>query len=296
MKKGIFSVSYSGLWGQAKLNAVEFIYKAKDLGYEGVLLMAKRPHLSVIDSDEAMLTSIETALQETGIELIGLAAYTDYLLPAPAEIPIAEIQRLYVQRCAAICSRLGGRIVRVFTGYDRGDVSRGSQENTVTAELQAAADDAGSHGILLSVQNHHDIGVHTDELNMLLDTVGAENIRAGFDAWSPYLRGEDLYASARLMAPRMFMTICADYLTFPRYRYLPELVNYKRIEPRAVKATLMGSGEISYGDFFRGLADGGFDGWAVYEMCSPVIGGGTIENLDRLAEGFITWIDANSPA
>ncbi len=290
MKKGLFSVSYSGLWGQAALGVVDFIYRAKELGYEGVLLMAKRPHLSIIDSDENELGAVEAALKQTGIELIGLAAYTDYLLPAPAEIPVGEIQRLYVERCAALCARLGGKVVRIFTGYDRDGVSRAQQENTVVTQLQAAAEDAAAHGILLSVQNHHDIGVHTDEFSMLLDAVGGENVRAGFDAWSPHLRGEDLYSTALRMAPRMFMTICADYLTYPRYRYEPTLVNYERIEPNAVKATEMGSGEINYGEFFRGLTEGGFDGWAIYEMCSPVLGGGTVKNLDRLARGFVDWM------
>src|SRR6185503_9791870 len=32
--------------------------------------------------------------------------------------------------------------------------------------------------------------------------------------------------------------------------------------------------------FFKGLRDGGFNGTAVYEMCSPLRGGGSLENLD----------------
>ena len=56
MKKGIFSVSYAGLWGQERLDTVEFIHKAKELGYDGVLIMAKRPHLSLADTDEGSST------------------------------------------------------------------------------------------------------------------------------------------------------------------------------------------------------------------------------------------------
>ncbi len=47
----LHSVSYAGLWGQASLPLEAFIDKAADLGYDGVLLMAKRPHLSVLDYD-----------------------------------------------------------------------------------------------------------------------------------------------------------------------------------------------------------------------------------------------------
>src|SRR5262245_36202056 len=42
----LHSVSYSGSWGQHFLALEDFIAKAADLGYDGVMLMAKRPHLS----------------------------------------------------------------------------------------------------------------------------------------------------------------------------------------------------------------------------------------------------------
>src|SRR3954465_14307291 len=45
----LHSVSYSGSWGQQFLPLDDFIGKAADLGYDGVMLMAKRPHLSVLD-------------------------------------------------------------------------------------------------------------------------------------------------------------------------------------------------------------------------------------------------------
>ena len=45
----LHSVSYSGSWGQAFLTLDEFVDKAADLGFDGVMLMAKRPHLSLLD-------------------------------------------------------------------------------------------------------------------------------------------------------------------------------------------------------------------------------------------------------
>ena len=45
----LHSVSYSGSWGQAFLTLEEFVDKAAELGFDGVMLMAKRPHLSLLD-------------------------------------------------------------------------------------------------------------------------------------------------------------------------------------------------------------------------------------------------------
>ena len=45
----LHSVSYAGLWGQAFLPVDEFVAKAAQLGFGGVMLMAKRPHVSILD-------------------------------------------------------------------------------------------------------------------------------------------------------------------------------------------------------------------------------------------------------
>ncbi len=283
-------MSYAGLWGQAELDVIRFIEKAGELGYDGVLLMAKRPHLSPLEVTDDRIGEIDNALQKSGVKLIGLGAYTDFLLPAPAEIPSVEMQELYVGECARITAALGGEVVRVFTGYDRETMSSAAQERTVAEALARCADRAAGHDILLSVQNHHDLGVDTRAFGMLLDLIDRENIRAGYDAWSPYLRGENMREGAKAMAPKMHMTICADYLTFPRYRYQPELVNYRRLYPDAVKATTFGEGDVDYAGFFEGLREGSFDGWVVYEMCSPLTGGGSEKNLDGKSRSFLEYI------
>jgi len=54
VKTCLHSVSYSGAWrGQASLTVDEFLVKAKELGFDGIMLGAKRPHVSLIDYDDA---------------------------------------------------------------------------------------------------------------------------------------------------------------------------------------------------------------------------------------------------
>ena len=86
------------------------------------------------------------------------------------------------------------------------------------------------------------------------------------------------------------MTTNADYVLLPRSRYRPDLVNYEPAGPAMVRAVPFGEGFIDYPAFFRGLADGGFDGVASYEMCSPVRGGGGVENLGACAAGYVRWM------
>jgi sugar phosphate isomerase/epimerase len=126
----------------------------------------------------------------------------------------------------------------------------------------------------------------------LLTDIDRPNCKLGFDAWSPALRGESLYDAARLAAPHTVITTNADYIRVPRYRHHPELVNYERQPVDWVRAVPFGTGFIDYPAFFKGLRDGGFDGTAVFEMCSPLRGGGSRQNLDACATTYLKWMQA----
>jgi sugar phosphate isomerase/epimerase len=68
------------------------------------------------------------------------------------------------------------------------------------------------------------------------------------------------------------------------------LVNYTR-ETDAVRAVPMGEGFIDYPSFFGALKDSGYTGAVAYEMCSPLRGGGSEENLDRGARQFLRYME-----
>ena len=53
VKTCLHSVSYAGFWrGQDRLTVEEFLEKAKSLGFDGIMLVAKRPHVSPLDYDQ----------------------------------------------------------------------------------------------------------------------------------------------------------------------------------------------------------------------------------------------------
>ncbi len=290
MKLSLFSVSYAGLWGQHTLGTVDTIAKAASLDYDAVMLMGKRPHLAPLDATAERLAEIQAALRQHDIECAVLAGYTDLAGAAAAEVPYLEMQIGYVESLARIAADLGASVVRVFTAYEVEGQSPYVTWGRVVAGLREICDRASAHGVTIAVQNHHDLGVHTDVLLEMLHDVDRSNCRVGFDAWSPALRGEDLYEAARRMAPHTAITTNADYVRLPRYRYRPELVNYQRATPDLIRAVPFGEGFIDYPAFFRGLAEGGFDGVTTYEMCSPIRGGGSEENLDAYAARYVQWM------
>ncbi len=285
----LFSVSYAGFWGQCRLDLKAFLASAGRLGYPAVELMGKRPHLAAFETGDREIQELREAAAAAGVEIATIAAYTNFTLGRDTEFPSVEMQVGYVRRLAELASRLDAKVVRVFTGYlAEADGFQRDWDLCVRAVRECAAA-AGDQGVILGVQNHHDVGVGVDAYVELLDDVGHPNCRAMFDPWAPALHGDDLRRSARRLAPRMVQTTLADYVRLPRYRYMPGLVNYERLED-SVRAVPLGEGFLDLAGFFEGLKEGGFAGYVAYEMCSPVRGGGSEENLDRVARASLDTI------
>jgi len=293
MKKALFTVSYAGLWGQEYLDPVACIYKAASLGFDGIFFMGKRPHLFPFDVDTHLLDRIHTSLDETGLVALGIAGYNDFLVSGPAEVPLLDMQLAYVEACCRLAQELGAPLVRLFTGYLSASKQSGKTWPEMVAILRTCGEVASRYNVTIVVQNHHDFAVDTNEMHQLLTEVDHPAVKAGYDAWSPFLRGEDLAQGARYMGSMTALTIAANYSLFPRYSYHPDQVNYQRVYPDTVRATAMSTGAIDYTPFFTGLLEGGYQGWVVYEMCSPLKGGGSEMNLDAHATDFVRWMDTH---
>lgn len=296
MNHALFSVSYAGFWGQTALSLPEFIDRAGRLGFASVMLAGKRPHLSPLDATPAWLHSLRDALTAGRVRCDVVAGYTHLAPGLAAEVPVIEFQIAYVESLARLGAQLGASMVRIFTAYEMDGHDPQASWRRVVAAVREMCDRAATHGVTVAIQNHHDLALHTDALLELLAEIDRPNCKLGFDAWSPALRGEDLYEAARKAAPHTALTTNADYIRVPRHRYRPELVNYERVFPDWVRAVPFGTGFVDYGAFFQGLRDGGFDGLAVYEMCSPVRGGGGLENLDACATTYLRWMQAHELA
>jgi len=294
VKTCLHSVSYMGIWrGQATLTVDEFLVKAKQLGFDGVMLAAKRPHVSLIDYDDATRQKLKARIKELGLELVCLAGYCDFTSGVDkAGIPNTEIQAIYIGELARLARDLGTSMLRIYTGYERPDLPYDRQYAMVAEGLRMAGNIAAKYGITLAVQNHHDIALHHDAMKWLLDEVNLPNVRAAFDCWSPTLEGlssEEIKKAIYTMKPYIVHTTTADYKELPRFRYDINLTNYIKQES-LMRAVPMGQGFLDYKTFINTLKEIGYQGYIAYEMCEVLDGGGSIENLDRSAKAFLEYV------
>ncbi len=294
VKTCLHSVSYAGFWrNQTRLSVDQFLVKASELGFDGVMLVAKRPHLSLLDYDKEGREKLRTRIRELGLELVCLAGYTDFTagIDKPG-IPHTEIQAAYVGQLAELARDLDCNMIRIFTGYVREGIPYDKQYATVVEGLRLAGEQAAKYDVTLAVQNHHDIALHHDEMYWLMKEVNHPNVKAGWDAWSPTLEGltsEELRESVYKMKPYIVNTIAADYIRAPQYRYENTRTNYIKADD-VLRAVPMGEGIIDYTTFFEALKDIGYQGYIVYELCEVLEGGGSEENLDKTARMFLDYM------
>ena len=294
VKTCLHSVSYAGVWrGQAELTVDEFLAKAHELGFDGVMLMAKKPHVSPFDYDETARKQLKARIEELELKLVALAGYTDFTAGVDKSgIPNVEIQATYVGEISRLARDLGTDMVRIFTGYEREGIPFDKQYALVVEGLKLAGSKAAEYGVTLAVQNHHDIALHHDAMYWLLKEVNLPNVKAGWDAWSPTLErlsSEEIRQSIIKMQPFIVHTIAADYVRLPRFHYEHELTNYIRQED-VLRAVPMGDGIIDYKTFFTTLKDIGYQGYIAYELCEVLDGGGSVQNLDKAAKSFLQYV------
>lgn len=284
MTLALHSISYAGLWGQHFLTLDQFIDKAADLGYDGVMLTAKRAHLSVLDYGPRELELLRERLAQRNVQPVCLAGYTNFSagLDHP-DIPLIEMQIAHVTELARAASAIGCPLVRIFTGYDHPQ----AQWSRLVAALRECA--RRSAPTVIGIQNHHDIAVDYETLYDLIGEVGERNCKAMFDAWAPAIQGADLRAAAQRMGGITAHTTIANYQPRPRFQYEPSAVTYRALPPR-MQAVPIDEGFIDNRAFLRDMKAAGFNGSIAYEMCSPLRGGGSLENLDAYAKRFLGFM------
>lgn len=295
MKPVLHSVSYAGLWGQETLSLEQFIPHAASLGYAGVMLMAKRPHLSPLDYGPDQVSELRELVERHGLKVACIAGYSDpgagFTALAGPFAPLNEAQLHLIRSWCHMAQMLNAPILRLMTGPDTTGETYTTLWNRSVRFFREACDIARDYGVIIGVQNHDDIAGHYLAYVDFLDEVDRPNCKACFDVWSVALQGEDPAVAVGHVGHRVVHTTVADYAIRPRFRYhAPAFGNvFERILDD-VRAVPPGEGFIDHPKFFNALRDQGFNGTVAFEMCSPLQGGGSMENLDRYARKFLDFL------
>lgn len=291
MKIALHSVSYSGTWGGQEFLPLEaFVDKAAKLGYDAIELAAKRPHASPLDLDARARETLRVRIEDAGLSVCCLASYHDYTHGYEhPDMAHAQKEVLYLREVIALSADLGAPIVRTYTGYLYPQPSYREQWQTVVSCLREGADFAAEAGVILAVQNHSTLACHHLTLLDLLAEVDHPQLRVVFDAPTLVEQKEDLRQAVLAMGDLIVHSHLSDFADRPHFTYDPGNVRYLPEQPLH-PAVPIGQGVTDYETFVRALAEVGYQGALSYEMCSPLVGGGSMENLDRCARESLAYL------
>jgi sugar phosphate isomerase/epimerase len=289
MKISLYTISLSGgYYDGPAVPLLDILPLARQWGYDGVELEAKRPHGSPLDLDTGDRQCLRDRAGELGLEISCVAAYNDFSSPIEEH---RENELLMVREQIRLAADIGAPIVRVmaaWSGVSRRDgcitydVAHYNLDHRFPGTLQVerwnyareclieAARMAEDSGVLLALQNHKPVTNTWRDMLAMIEEVDSPALQACLDAPLFDTHSEAAYRDA-LAA------------TGARMRHSHYGGRFKRTgDGRVVPITTSSGGETDNALFMRLAKEvAGFTGHNGYELCSPVLIGHRHAGLDE---------------
>jgi sugar phosphate isomerase/epimerase len=315
MKFALFTVTYSGLFyaGDA-LTVEDQILKARELGFDGLAIEAKRPVASPLDLTRTDRTRIKSVAADQGIALCAVESMSNF---ASRYMEERENNLVMMRAILEMASDLGVDLVKIFAAWpglcdDEEAVAMYAPFERATSYykrlyppdlrrwqraiegIREAARWAADMGITLALQNHAPVTTpgYEDVLAMLQE-IDRPNVRLCLDVPLFYERQTDEYVATAVEK-------CQQRIVYSHYGAwnFSEGGGGEAIQDPSPSF----GGQINYRAFLGALQRIGYDGYVASEYCVPalkhheVAGIDEIDRATRLALRYMKQIVAALPA
>jgi sugar phosphate isomerase/epimerase len=309
MKFALFTVSYSGLFyaGEA-LSVEQQIHKAKQLGFDGLAIEAKRPIASPIDLGRAERARLKAVAADEGIALCAVESMSNF---AGRYMEERENNLVMMRAVLEMAGDLGVDLVKVFAAWpglcnDEEEIAMYAPFERATSYykrlyppdlrrwqravqgIREVAGWAADMGITLVLQNHAPVTTpgYEDVLAMLQE-IDRRNVRLCLDVPLFYDRQGDEYV-------REAVDKCREHVVYTHYGAW----NFSETADGDVVQDPSPSfgGKVNYKAFVEALQQIGYGGYLVSEYCLPVLknhavaGVEEVDRANRLALRYMKQI------
>ncbi len=278
MKVGLYTVSFSGAWYDGPgLPLSEVLKLAKDMGYDGVELGAKRPHASPMDLDAKAREKLRAEVARLGLAIPAVAGYSSFSSPIVEQ---RENELLVTREQIKLTRDLGAPVLRVFAAWRGVTVREGNANYDITRRhwpqgpdvtflemwnwckdcLRELADFAGEMGVTLALQNHEPlIRDYVDVLDMVRE-VNSPALQACIDC-PLFAQQDDAYVTEAVKATGKLQV---------HSHFGGE---FDEVGGKAVQRPIRFSKRpaFNYPAFAKSLKGIGYDGYLTYEFCHPCL-------------------------
>jgi len=296
MKFILHSVSYSSSWeGQITLPLERVIDKAAMLGYDGIEIVGKRPHASVLDFSESARKRIRDSIASKGLVVPCVAGYQDfaddYLHP---DMPKGEKELLFLRESIRLTKDLGAKILRIYSCFLHPDLPRSLMWRQCVKYLKEGVKYAEDSGVILALQNHSELTLNHLDVLAMIEEVDSPNLRIALDPPYICMTGASYEKAVESCRKYIVYSTTSDFIRIPNPvntrvpGFLHSSVGFFILYQK--KTVPLGQGEVDYPSFLSALKKIGYDDYLAYEICSPIVGGGSEENLDRCARESLVYL------
>ncbi|MBI3973123.1 MAG: sugar phosphate isomerase/epimerase [Chloroflexi bacterium] len=301
MKVGLHSVTYSGLWYDGPgLAPLEFLRRARHLGFDGVELDGRRPHANPMELDASRRRAIREMCADLDLELVAIAGYNDFSSPI---VEHRESHLLMVREHIRLARDLGAPMLRLFLAWPGVVVRDGIAAiepaqrrfdalwrettwleawSTCKRCLREVVRYAEDDGIVLALQNEPPvIRDHHDVLDMIAE-VESPWLRASIDAAALARQDDD---GVRQAVQDVADAVVLSHVEGSFTRHNEGTVELLPARDRSW---------INFPAFVRALEESGYDGYLCYKTAAPVLNARKevqgIEFVDRQAALAQTYL------
>lgn len=289
MKVGLYTVSFSGAWYDGPALPLDEILRfAREAGYDGVEIGAKRPHANPMDLDAGARARLREQAAELGLEIPAVAGYSNFASPILEQ---RENELLVAREQVKLARDLGAPVLRVFAAW-RGitlreghatyditrrywppipDVTALEQWQWVKECLRELAAFAGEHGVTLALQNHEPLIRDYQDMLDMIHEVDSPALKACLDC--PLLAQQDeAYVTEAVRATGELQVHSHFGGEFDQ--------EGKEAVQRPIRFSRRPL--FNYPDFVKALREIGYQGYLCYEFCHPCLS--ERHELEGLAE------------
>ena len=299
MKFALLTVTYSGLFYSGKpLSLEQQIYKAKELGFEGLAIETKRPVASPLDLKKNTRARIKEVAADQGIDLCAVESMSNFCSRHSEErennlammLQVLELAHDLDVNMVKIFAAWPGMIddeeaIAMYSPYEKGNYFKPLNPldlkvwNRAISGIQEVASWAEDMGITLVLQNHAPVlrPGYEDALAMMQE-VDRKNVKLCIDVPLFSDRQKNEYI-------REAVKNCGKDLVYTHYGAW----NFMETDAGEVvqEPAPHHGGMINYETFIDALYQNGYSGYLTSEYCLPLIKNHKIAGVEEVDKATI---------
>lgn len=240
----------------------------KQLGFDGIEIAAREPHLSPATS-APRVKEMKALAGDFGLDIPVIAGYMGGFSTASD----AECAQSFddFQRMLAIAGELGAKMVRVSPGGPNAFLASDYHYAKAAHWLNRCAEEAKRQGAAVVLEIHNVSLVETVDSSLrLLKLIEHDNVGMIHDAGNMYITDTDYGRESVLkLGKRLFHVHVKDELRVDEAGAPGTFVNKTRHGEEKFLQSRMGEGKADHRPLFEALAETGYAGWVTLECHAP---------------------------